>query len=320
MRRAVQSLAVAFALCTMAQAQPYPNKPLRLIIPFPGAGGGADFVGRVAGQKLSEALGQPVVIENRPGAAANIGTDMVAKAQPDGYTLLLSAPTLTISPSLYKNLPYDSVKDFAPISLLAEIPNLLTIRQAIPANTLKEFVDYARANPGKLNFGTSGIGTSTHLATVLFMNQTGINLVHVTYKGASQALVAMIGNEVDLVVLGPTSALPHIKAGRVKTLAVMRSARLPSLPQVPTIKEAGVENSEVITWYGLLAPAGTPRDIIRRLNTEWIKAAALSDTRERMQATGVEPLSGTPEQFAAMIRSEIPRWRKVVTDANIKIE
>lgn len=312
-------LIAAFA-GTPLHAQPWPNKPLRLIIPFPGAGGGADFVGRVAGQKLAEGLGQPVVIENRPGAAASIGTEIVAKAQPDGYTLLASAPTLTISPSLYKSLPYDAVKDFAPITLLAEIPNLLTIRQAIPANTLKEFVDYARANPGKLNFGTSGIGTSVHLAAVLFMHQTGINLVNVTYKGASQALVAMIGNEVDLVVLGPTSALPHIKAGRVKTLAVMRSARLPALPQVPTIKEAGVENSEVITWYGMLAPAGTPPAIIRRLNAEWVKAAATADTRERMASAGVEVLTSTPEEFAAMIRTEIPRWRKVVTDANIKVE
>jgi tripartite-type tricarboxylate transporter receptor subunit TctC len=159
-----------------------------------------------------------------------------------------------------------------------------------------------------------------HLATVLFLSQTGLNLVNITYKGASQALVAMIGNEVDLVVLGPTSAMPHIQAGRVKTLAVMRSARLPSLPQVPTIKEAGVENSEVITWYGLLAPAGTPREIVRRLNAEWAKSAANADTREKMQTAGVETLSGTPEQFSEMIRVELPRWRKLIADANIKVE
>jgi tripartite-type tricarboxylate transporter receptor subunit TctC len=318
------ALIAAGAVCACAiaplGAQPYPNKPLRLIIPFPGAGGGADFVGRVAGQKLAEGLGQPVVIENRPGAAGNIGTELVAKAQPDGYTLLVSAPSLTISPSLYKKLGYDPVKDFAPITLLAEIPNLLIVRQALPVTTVREFVDYARANPGKLNFGSSGIGTSVHLATVLFLSQTRLNLVNITYKGASQALVAMVGNEVDLVVLGPTSAMPHIQAGRVKTLAVMRSARLPSLPQVPTIKEAGVEDSEVITWYGLLAPAGTPREIVRRLNAEWVKAAALPETREKMQAAGVEILSGTPEQFAAMIRAEVPRWRKIITDANIKVE
>ncbi len=312
------------ALCALAiaplGAQPYPNKPLRLIIPFPGAGGGADVVGRLAGQKLAEGLGQPVVIENRPGAAANIGTELVAKAQPDGYTLLVSAPSLTIAPSLYKTLPFDPLKDFAPITLLAEIPNLLTIRQAIPAGTLKEFVAYARANSGKLNFGNSGIGTSTHLAAVLFLQKTGLNLVSVTYKGVSQALVAMIGNEVDLVVLGPTSALPHIQAGRVKTLAVMRSTRLASLPQVPTIKEAGVEDSEVITWYGLLAPAGTPRAIVNRLAAEWARAAATPDTRDKVQNIGVEVLTNTPEQFSAMIRTEIPRWRKIITEANIKVE
>jgi tripartite-type tricarboxylate transporter receptor subunit TctC len=320
MRYVVATLALCACAIAPLYAQPYPNKPLRLIIPFPGAGGGADFVGRVAGQKLAEALGQPVVIENRAGAAGNIGTELVAKAQPDGYTLLLSAPSLTISPSLYKKLGYDPVKDFAPITLLAEIPNLLIVRQALPVTTVREFVDYARANPGKLNFGSSGIGTSVHLATVLFLSQTGLNLVNITYKGASQALVAMIGNEVDLVVLGPTSAMPHIQAGRVKTLAVMRSARLPSLPQVPTIKEAGVENSEVITWYGLLAPAGTPREIVRRLNAEWAKSAANADTREKMQTAGVETLSGTPEQFSEMIRVELPRWRKLIADANIKVE
>ena len=311
---------IAFGAITPLAAQPYPNKPLRLIIPFPGQGGGADYVGRVTAQKLSEALGQPVVIENRPGAAGNIGLELAAKAAPDGYTIVISPPSLTISPGLYKKLPYDPIKDFAPISLVAEIPNLLTIRPGLQANTLREFIDYARANPGKLNYGTSGLGTSTHLATALFLNQTKLNLVGVYYKGSAAAAIAMMGNEVDLVVLGPTSVLPHIAGGRVKVLAAMRETRLPSLPQVPTLKESGIENSEVITWYGLLAPAGTPREIVRRLNAEWVKAATLPDTREKMQNGGVETLATTPEQFAAMIRAESPRWRKVVTDLNIKLE
>ncbi len=317
---ALFAAAVCAAACAPLAAQPYPSKPLRLIIPFPAAGGGADFVGRVVGLKLAEGLGQPVVIENRPGAAGNIGIELVSKAQPDGYTLVIAPPSLTISPSLYKKLGYDPVKDLAPISLLAEIPNLLTIRAGLPVNTLKEFVDYGRANQGKLNFGSSGVGTSTHLATALFLNLTGLNLVHIYYKGASQALIAMIGNEVDLVVLGPTSAMPHIQAGRVKTLAVMRGTRLAALPLVPTIREAGVENSEVITWYGLLAPAGTPREIVQRLNAAWVKSAATPDTMEKMQSASVETMSGTPEQFAAMIRSEIPRWGKVIKDAGIKVE
>ncbi len=301
-------------------AQPYPHKPLRLIIPFPGGGGGADYVGRVIGQKLAERLGQPVVIENRPGAAGNIGIEMAAKAQPDGYTIVLTTPSISISPSLYKKLAYDPVRDLAPISLVAEIPNLFLVRPSLPVTNLREFVDYARANPGKLNFGGSGIGSSTHLATVLFMSLAKVNLVNVTYKGSAQALIGMLGGEIDVIVIGPTAAMPQIQAGRVRALAVLRNERLPSLPNVPTIKEAGVDNSEVTTWYGILAPAGTPRDIINRLNAEWIRIAAMPDTLEKMQNAGVETLSGTPEQFAALIKAEIARWAKVIKDANLSIE
>ncbi len=311
---------LACAMIAPLGAQTYPNKPLRLVIPFPGGGGGADYVGRVFGQKLADRLGQPVVIENRPGAAGNIGIELVAKAQPDGYTLLLTTPSLTISPSLYKKLNYDPVRDLAPISLVAEIPNLLLVRPSLPVRTLKEFVDYAKANPGKLNFGGSGIGSSTHLATVLFMNLARINLVNVTYKGSAQALIGMLGGEIDVIVIGPTSAMAQIQAGRVRALAVLRNERLPSLPNVPTIKEAGVENSEVTTWYGVLAPAGTPRDIINRLHAEWIRIAALPDTLEKMQNAGVETLSGTPEQFAELIKAEIARWAKVIKEANVSIE
>jgi tripartite-type tricarboxylate transporter receptor subunit TctC len=314
------TLLLAGALTAPLFAQPYPHKPLRLIIPFPGGGGGADYVGRVIGQKLAERLGQPVVIENRPGAAGNIGIELVAKAQPDGYTLLLTTPSLTISPSLYKKLNYDPVKDLAPISLVAEIPNLFLVRPSLPVTNLKEFVTYARANPGKLNFGGSGIGSSTHLATVLFMSLAKVNLVNVTYKGSAQALIGMLGGEIDVIVIGPTAALPQIQSGRVRALAVLRNERLPSLPNVPTIKEAGVENSEVTTWYGILAPAGTPRDIMNRLNAEWIRIAAQPDTLEKMQNAGVETLSGTPAQFAALIKAEIARWAKVIKDANVRIE
>jgi tripartite-type tricarboxylate transporter receptor subunit TctC len=301
-------------------AQTYPGKPLRLIIPFPGGGGGADYVGRVIGQKLAERLGQPVVIENRPGAAGNIGIELVAKAQPDGYTILLTTPSLTISPSLYKKLNYDPVRDLAPISLVAEIPNLFLVRPSLPVRSLKEFVDYARANPGKLNFGGSGIGSSTHLATVLFMSLAKVNLVNVTYKGSAQALIGMLGGEIDVIVIGPTAAMPQIQAGKVRALAVLRNERLPSLPNVPTIKEAGIDNSEVTTWYGVLARAGTPRDIINRLNAEWIRIAAMPDTLEKMQNAGVETMSGTPEQFAELIKAEIARWAKVIKEAHVSIE
>ena len=319
-RTVIRAALLAVVMIVPAVAQSYPEKPLRLIVPFPGAGGGADFVGRVVGQKLAERLGQPVVIENRPGAAGNIGIDMAAKAQPDGHTLLIVTPSLTISPSLYKKLGYDPTKDLAPISLVSEVPNLFIVRPGLPVKTLGEFIDYARANPGKLNFGGSGIGSSTHLATVLFLSLAKLDMVNVTYKGSSQALVALIGNEVDLVIIGPPAVQAHILAGRVKALAVMRDRRLASLPQVPTMQEAGLEKSEVTTWYGLLAPAATPRAIINRLNREWNAAATMPDTRERMQSAGIETLAGTYAQFADLIKMEIARWAKVVKDADIRIE
>ncbi len=324
-RRACRATVAAALLAGVAvaplHAQPWPHKPLRLVIPFPGAGGGADYVGRVVGQKLAERLGQPVVIENRPGAAGNIGTELVAKAQPDGYTLLIATPSLTISPSLYRKLGYDPAKDLVPVSLVAEIPNLFIVRNTLPVKTLKEFIDYSRANPGKLNFGGSGVGSSTHLANVLFLSLANLSMVNVTYKGSSQALIALIGNEVDMVIIGPPAAMPHIQAGRVKVLAVLSGERLPSLPNVPTIKEAaGIEKSEVTTWYGLLAPAGTPRAIISRLNKEWNVAAAMPDTLEKMRTAGIETLADTPEKFAALIKLEIARWARVVKDANISVE
>ena len=319
-RTVIRAALLAVVMIVPAVAQSYPEKPLRLIVPFPGAGGGADFVGRVVGQKLAERLGQPVVIENRPGAAGNIGIDMAAKAQPDGHTLLIGTPSLTISPSLYKKLGYDPTKDLAPISLVSEVPNLFIVRPGLPVKTLGEFIDYARANPGKLNFGGSGIGSSTHLATVLFLSLAKLDMVNVTYKGSSQALVALIGNEVDLVIIGPPAAQAHILTGRVKALAVMRDRRLASLPQVPTMQEAGLEKSEVTTWYGLLAPAATPRAIINRLNREWNAAATMPDTREKMQSAGIETLAGTYAQFANLIKMEIARWAKVVKDADIRIE
>jgi hypothetical protein len=319
-RTVIRAALLAVVMIVPAVAQSYPEKPLRLIVPFPGAGGGADFVGRVVGQKLAERLGQPVVIENRPGAAGNIGIDMAAKAQPDGHTLLIVTPSLTISPSLYKKLGYDPTKDLAPISLVSEVPNLFIVRPGLPVKTLGEFIDYARANPGKLNFGGSGIGSSTHLATVLFLSLAKLDMVNVTYKGSSQALIALIGNEVDLVIIGPPAAQAHILTGRVKALAVMRDRRLASLPQVPTMQEAGLEKSEVTTWYGLLAPAATPRAIINRLNREWNAAATMPDTREKMQSAGIETLAGTYAQFADLIKMEIARWAKVVKDADIRIE
>ncbi len=300
-------------------AQTYPVRPVRFILPFP-AGGPTDILGRIIGQKLSAELGQSVVPENRPGAGGNVGTEYAAKQPGDGYTIVLASPSLSISPVLYKKLAYDPVRDFAPISLVAEIPNILLVHPSVPAKTLKEFVQLAKANPGKLNFGSGGLGTSNHLGSEMLKGLTGINIVHVPYKGSNEAMVAMMGGHVDMVVIGVPPTLPHIKAGRVRPLAVLASRRLSYLPSVPTAAEAGVPNYEVGTMYGLLVPAGTPRDIINRLNADWIKIEAMADTKEKMRTAGYEPMTSTPEQYGEFIKTEMVRWAKVIKDANVKIE
>jgi len=311
---------IALAASAPHAAQTYPARPIRLIVPFPAGGGGADVVGRLVGLRLAEGLGQPVVVENRAGAAGNVGIELVAKAAPDGHTLLVTTPNITISPSLYRKLPYDTLRDLAPVALVAEVPNLVLVRPALPVKTVKEFVEYARARPGKLSFGGSGVGSSTHLATVLLLNLARIDLLHVAYKGSTQALTAMLGGEIDLVVIGPPSAMQHIQSGRVRALAVLRNERLATLPDVPTIREAGIENSEVTTWYGLLAPAGTPREIVRRLNAEWAKSAAQPETRDRLRAAGIDILASTPEAFGALIKADLARWARVIKEANITVE
>jgi tripartite-type tricarboxylate transporter receptor subunit TctC len=310
---------LAGAAASPLLAQTYPNKPIRFIFPFP-PGGPTDILGRIIGQKLADRLGQPVVPENKPGAGANIGLEIGAKAKPDGYTITLASPSLAISPTLYKKLNYDSVKDFAPISLVAEIPNVLLVPSSSPIKSLKELIAYAKANPGKLNFGSGGIGTSNHLASELLKTLAQINIVHVPYKGSNQAMIGMMGGEVGMVVVGIPPSQAQIKAGKVRALAVLSEDRLPAFPNIPTAKEAGIDNFEVTTWYGILAPAGTPRDIVARLNGELVKIIAMPDTKEKMQNAGFEPLSSTPEKFAEFVKTEIVRWGKVIRDANISVE
>jgi tripartite-type tricarboxylate transporter receptor subunit TctC len=300
-------------------AQTYPSKPIRLILPFP-PGGATDILGRIIGQKYAERLGQPVVPENRPGAAGNIGLETAAKARPDGYTIVLTSPTITISPTLSKKLNYDPIKDLAPISLVAQTHIVVVVRTSLPVKNLKEFVEYAKANPGKLNFGSGGLGTSTHLANELLNSLAQIKMAHVPYKGANQAMVALMGNEIDMVLIVVPNAGPQIQAGKVRALAVLSNQRVPALPNVPTVKEAGIDNCDVASWYGILAPAGTPRDILNRLNTEWVKIAAMPDTMEKMQSAGAEPMSSTPEQFADFIKTEIVRWGKVIREANLSVD
>lgn len=314
---AIALLAAAMPASVLAQA--YPNKPIRFIIPFP-AGGASDILARIIGQKLSERLGQPVVPENRAGAGGNVGIESVAKAKPDGYTIVLSAPAIAISPSLYKKLNYDPIKELAPISLVAEVPNLVLVRPSLPVKNMKEFAEHVKANPGKLQYGTSGVGSGTHLASVLLKILGKMDILEVRYKGSAQAMIGLMGNEVDMMVIGPPAAMPQIQAGKVKAIAVLSKERLPYLPDVPTIREGGIENCEVAIWYGMLAPAGTPREIIQRLNAEWLKIVAMPDTMEKMKSAGTDPLSSTPEQFAEFIKAETVRWARVIREANISVE
>ena len=300
-------------------AQTYPAKTIRMILPFP-PGGPTDITGRVIAQKLSEQLGQTVVPENRPGAAGNLGLELGAKAAPDGYTITLAAPPLTVSPSLYAKLNYDAVRDFAPVSLVAAIQNIMVVHNSVPAKTVKEFVQLARRNPGKLNFSSSGAGSTNHLATELLKGRFKLSMVHVPFKGASPALVALMSGEVDMGTMAVPPAIPIVRANKVRPLAVLSERREPALPDVPTMKESGVDDFVVPIWYGILAPAGTPREIVNRLNSETHKALASADLKQRLANAGVEPLISSPEQFAEFIKSEIVRYAKVIKDAGIKIE
>jgi len=313
-------LCVALLIGTAhAQQSAYPSKSIRLILPFP-PGGPTDLLGRIIAQKLADQLGQPVVADNRGGAGGNLGVGLAAKSPPDGYTVVLSSPLIALGPSLYTKLDYDPAKDLAPISLVAVIQNIMLVHPSVPAKTLKEFIQLARARPGKLNFGSGGTGTTTHLASELLKGLAGIDIVHVPYKGTGVALIALMSGQVDMLVMAVPAAAAQVQAGKVRALAVLSAQRERALPNVPTAKEAGVDNFEVPIWYGILAPAGTPRDIINRLNLELNKVVTAPDVRERLTTAGVEPMTNTPEQFSNFIKSETVRYAKVIKDAGIKPE
>jgi tripartite-type tricarboxylate transporter receptor subunit TctC len=302
-------------------AQPidaYPSKPLRFILPFP-PGGGTDILGRLIAERLAAALGQPVVIENRGGAGGNVGTEAAARSAPDGYTIVLVAPSLAISPTLYSKLNYDAVKDFAPVSLVATVPNVVITQPSLPAN-LQEFAALARSKPGGLNFGSGGSGTSNHLAGELFNIVAGVQLVHIPYKGVNLAMQDVLGGNVHFVVIGIPAAAPHIRAGKLRALAVLTPARSPALPDVPTAAESGMPAFEVTTWYGVLAPAGTPRPIVMRLNQELVRIMHSAELKAPLAASGTDPVTSTPEEFAAYIRQEIAKWGDVVRKANLKAD
>lgn len=313
--------ALLAAGAALAQSTPdnYPSKPIHLILPFP-PGGGTDILGRIVAERLTTQLGQPVVIENRGGAGGNVGAEAAAHSAPDGYTLVLVAPSLAISPSLYAKLNYDPVKDFAPVSLVGSVPNVMVINPGVPARNLAEFIALAKSKPGGMNFGSGGPGTSNHLAGELFNLEAGVKLVHVPYKGVNLAMNDVVAGQVQLVVIGVPAALPFIKAGRLRALAVIAPRRLAALPDVPTAAEAGLPNYEVTTWYGVLAPAGTPKPIIARLNAEIVRVMHAPDLQERFAATGTEPKTSTPEEFADFIQQEMAKWGKVVRAAGLKAD
>ena len=312
------TLAVIVMAAGPSHAQTYPTKPVRLILPFP-PGGPSDILGRALSQKLSEQLGQQVIADNRPGAGGNLGLELTAKAPPDGYTVVLSSPLISLSPSLYSKLNYRQ-EDLTPISLVAIIQNVLLVHPSVPAKTLKELVQVARANPGKLNYGSGGVGTTTHLAPELFMSMTKTKMVHVPFKGSGLALIGLIGGQVDVLVMAVPAAEQQVKAGKARALAIVSEKRAAPLPDVPTSKESGFENFVVDIWYGILGPAGLPANLVSRLNTEINKALAAPDMKEKLVGAGIQPVGNTPEQFASFIKSETVRFREGDQEAGIKPE
>ena len=318
--RATTFVAIAaFAALAHAQAS-YPSKPIRLVVPFP-AGGTTDILARAVAQRLTETMGQPVVVDNRAGAGGNIGADMVAKAPPDGYTLLMgTVGTHAINASLYAKMPYDHVRDFAPVILVAGVPNVLVVNPALPVNSVQELIAYGTANPGKLNFASSGNGTSIHLAAELFKTMTGVQMAHVPYKGSAPALVDLAGGQVQLMFDNLPSSLALIKAGKLKALAVTSAQRSAALPDVPTVAESGLAGFEASSWFGLLAPAGTPKDIIAKLNGEVTKWLATPEAKEKLAAQGAIPAGRSPDDFMRHIAAETVKWQKVVKDSGAKVD
>jgi tripartite-type tricarboxylate transporter receptor subunit TctC len=303
-----------------AAALHYPNKPIRLIVAFPPAGA-TDVVARAIGQKLSEALGQQVFVENRPGAGGNIGAELAAKSTPDGYTLFLAAVTNhAIAASVYSKLNYDLTTSFTPVSLVANVPHMLVAHPSVPVNSAKELIALAKAKPGELNAASQGNGTLSHLELELFKSSAGVNLVHVPYKGSSNAMPDLLAGQVSLFFDSIPSALPQVKAGKLKALGVLTSKRLAFLPNIPTIAESGMPGFEANNWFAVLAPAGTPKEVVNLLNAQIAKAVAMPDLRERLASQGAILESSTPEQLSAIIRSDITKWAKVVKNSGASID
>jgi tripartite-type tricarboxylate transporter receptor subunit TctC len=303
----------------LASAQAYPSKPIRWIAPFP-PGGPVDLLSRTVGQKLSEAWGQPVVVENRAGAAGNLGVDVAAKSPPDGYTLVIvPAGNIVVNPTLFPKLPYKQA-DLAPVTMLAHVENVLVVNPGVPAGTFRELLTHAKANPGKLSFASPGAGAQAHLAGELVKLGAGVDMVHVPYKGTGPALNDLLGGQVSMMFSQLSSALPHIKSGKLRALGVASLKRSPVLPELPTIAEQGLPGFEAVSWYALMVPAGTPAEIVSRLNMETARILRLPDVREKLAGLGAEPVGNSPDALAATIRDESARWSDVIRKQGIKAE
>ncbi len=317
-RLLVLSLLLAFAGSASAQ-QGYPNKPIRFIVPY-APGGSTSNVARLIGQKLTEAWGQQVIIDNRPGGNTVIGSEALAKSPPDGYTISLAASTHATIPHLLASLPYDPIKDFTPVATLVTTQLVLVLHPSVPANNLQEFIALAKSKPGQLNFASVGTGSSTHLAGELFNIVAGVKMQQVPYKGTAPALTDLIGGQVQLNFDTPITSIPHIKSGKLKAIAITGKTRLAALPQVPTFAEAGLPNYDFQIWMGVLAPAGTPKEIVNKLNTEIAKILTMPDMKEKLVSQGLDPLISTPDQFAALIKSDMAKFGQIIKTANIKLE
>lgn len=318
-RFALRLAALTLFACSCAFAQEFPSKPIRFVVPFPPAGS-ADILARLIGDKLAASMGQPFIIDNRPGAGAILGADLVAKSPADGYTLLYANTNISINPALHKSLPYDTAKAFAPVVNMVFIPNLILVAEYVPAGSIADLVKLAKASPGKLNYSSASNGTFPHLAMELFKLQAGIDIVHVPYKGAAAALNALVAKEVQVLSNDLLTALPHVKSGRIKALAITGTTRSPAAPDVPTMAEAGLKDYAAVGWQGVMVPAGTPAPVIARLNAEITKVLADPALREKFASQGLEVVTGTPQQFGEFVKKDTERWREAVTASGAKLD
>ena len=319
----VRILAVALCGCLaagVACAQSgYPNKPIRIVVPV-APGGGTDYTARLIGQKLSEVWGQSVIVENRPGAAGNLGVELASKATPDGYTLVMPITSFPINPSLYAKLPFNTVKDFAPIVLVASAPLLLVVNPSVPAQSVKDLIALAKAKPGAMNYANSGSGTTAHLAGELFKRMAGVEIVSIAYKGGGPAVIDLIAGQVQIYFSTIPAALQQVKAGKLRALAVTSSKRVPELADMPTVSESGLPGFEVVGWFGLFAPAGTPQPVITKLNGEIVRILKVTESRERLSGHGLIPGGGTPQELGQFLHAEIAKWGKLIKETGIRVE